>query len=124
MSKIFVYGSLRRGGALNNVLQGSEFLFSCRTKPEYSLFSLGKFPALIHLGNTAVLGEVYEISDNVLQLLDSIEGHPYVYLRTPIYLENNLEIEGYLFSSWIPSYINLIKSGDWIEFHYDEDKGS
>ncbi len=117
---MFVYGSLRQGGALNEVLSNSEFVSQVRTKPEYTLYSLGAFPALCTDGTTAVLGEVYEISKETRSHLDQIEGHPDMYVRTPIVLEDGTEAEVYLFphrGMYHVMYYDVIEDGDWIKFH-------
>lgn len=113
---MFVYGSLRQGGALNGVLSKSEFLSQVRTKPEYTLYSLGAFPAICAKGETAVLGEVYEVSIETRDRLDQIEGHPHMYVRTPIVLEDGTEAEVYLFP-YEPRSNDVVKDGDWIKFH-------
>jgi len=115
MSKVFVYGSLRKGGRLHGALVGCEFITTCRTKPEYSLRSLGAFPALCPGGDTAVLGEVYEVSELIKQRLDQIEGHPRLYVRTPIVVGDDIEVEAYLFHHNVKDE-DLIASGDWIEY--------
>lgn len=116
MSKVFVYGSLRQGGALNGVLSESEFVSQVRTKPEYTLYSLGAFPCICANGKTAVVGEVYEVSEATRYRLDQIEGHPHMYVRTPIVLEDGTEAEVYLFP-YEPRANDVIEDGDWIKFH-------
>lgn len=116
MSKVFVYGSLRKGGALNGALETSECVGAFKTKPEYSLYSLGAFPALVANGKTAVVGEVYDVSPFILSYLDRIEGHPDMYRRTPIELDDGTEVEVYLFN-YEPMANDLVESGDWIAFH-------
>ena len=116
MSKIFVYGSLRKGGGLHPALNSSECLGTFKTKPMYSLYSLGAFPALVADGLTSVVGELYEVTNDVLSTLDRIEGHPHFYIRTPITLENGLEAEVYLLPH-VPYSQEFIESGDWITYH-------
>jgi gamma-glutamylcyclotransferase (GGCT)/AIG2-like uncharacterized protein YtfP len=115
MSKIFVYGSLRMGGPLHGALADSEYVETCRTKPEYSLRSLGAFPALCPGGKTAVLGEVYEVSDDTKKYLDRVEGHPHLYVRTSIEVGDGVEVEAYIFHH-DTSNNDLVESGDWIEY--------
>jgi len=115
MSKVFVYGSLRKGGRLHGALNGCELVTTCRTKPEYNLRSLKTFPALCPGGETAVLGEVYEVSEATKMRLDQIEGHPHLYVRTPIVVGDDLEVETYLFHHNAKDE-DLIESGDWIEY--------
>ena len=113
--KVFVYGSLRRYGQLNYYLDSSEFLGEHLTKPEYTLYSLGAFPALVEIGTTSVLGEVYEISLDIRNLLDRVEGHPNMYVRTPIELLSKMEVETYLFH-YVPYGCDVVISGDWHDY--------
>jgi len=116
MSKIFVYGSLRQGGGLHECLATSKYLNTVRTKPEYKLYSLGAFPGLVAGGTTAVVGEVYDVTPEVLARLDRVEGHPNFYCRTTIILQDDTEVQAYLLPNNIHWSNNLIDSGDWIEF--------
>lgn len=113
--KVFVYGSLRRYGALNFYLESSKFLDEKKTKREFSLFSLGPFPAMVAHGKTAITGEVYEVSSSVLAHLDQAEGHPHLYMRTTIRLEDETEVFAYLFPG-IPLGAKLVQSGDWLDY--------
>jgi gamma-glutamylcyclotransferase (GGCT)/AIG2-like uncharacterized protein YtfP len=58
---------------------------------------------------------VYEVSKEKLDHLDRIEGHPYLYVRTPIVLEDNTEAEVYLFPQE-PLNNEVVEGGDWIKF--------
>lgn len=116
MNKIFVYGSLRYGGRLNHIMKRyARFLRQAKTKKEFSLISLGAFPALISGGNTEVVGEIYEMTDQVLAYLDQIEQHPDGYTRTKIKLSDNSLVEAYLFNHEVDG-CEEIASGDWIQF--------
>ena len=113
--KIFVYGSLRQGGALSWYLAGSECLGEKETKKEHSLYSLGPFPAMTAEGDTAVIGEVYEVNKETLDMLDRAEGHPNFYVRTPIVLEDGTKVEAYLLPG-IPRGCEKVESGDWLDY--------
>ncbi len=47
-----------------------------RTQPAFSWHDLGLFPGLVPGGNHAVSGEVYEIDEVTLAVLDRLESHP------------------------------------------------
>jgi gamma-glutamylaminecyclotransferase len=114
MSYAFVYGTLRKEGSRGHVLKTSKFLGQRKTKPEFFLFDLGSFPAMVKGGKTEVIGELYDISPDVLSQLDMIEGHPGFYRRTKIVLADGTETETYL----LPNERNYteITSGDWIAY--------
>lgn len=87
---LFTYGTLMRGELNEYLLDGAKFLGVAQTKPTYSLLSIPgnyPFPALMEGGNTAVVGEVYEVPIEARDMMDRIEGHPYNYCRKPVALE-------------------------------------
>ena len=94
--KIFVYGTLRRHYNNNILLRDSEFLGYAKTEPKYSL-AVSVIPYLIK-GEDSVIGEVYEVDDDVLKDLDSLEGHPTVYTRKELkvfFNEELIEVQAY-----------------------------
>lgn len=80
--KVFVYGTLKRGFRLNPVLSNSFFVGETIVEG-YDMFSLGAFPA-IKSGEGSVHGEVYEVDERTLSVLDQIEGVPHLYVRQKI----------------------------------------
>ncbi len=80
MKRVFVYGTLQKGEPNHDLLADSRFLGEA-TPPDYTLFDLGGFPATCPDGFTSVLGEVYEVSQEVLEALDALDGHPNWYIR-------------------------------------------
>lgn len=114
MSKIFVYGSLRRDGALHDYLTSSTFLSEKKTKKGFTLFSLGPFPAMVKSGEGVVIGEVYEVNKLTLSILDQVEGHPDFYIRSPILLEDGEQVEAYLLPEE-PYNCKIVQSGDWMD---------
>lgn len=117
MNKIFVYGSLRKHGGLHGAVKNTNYLGKFNTRPEYNLYSLGAFPALVKNGKTSIVGELYEVNEEVLRTLDMIEGHPDFYCRTPITLDNGESCEVYLLPN-APNGCPIVDSGDWIKFRY------
>lgn len=78
---LFVYGSLRRGQVHHGELRGAEYVRDVRTEPCYELVDLGPYPALLEGGATSVVGELYEVGDELLRALDAFEEVPEVYER-------------------------------------------
>ena len=70
--KIFVYGTLLQGMEREKVLENSLYLGP--TIIRANLFDLGYFPG-IKPGEGAVVGELYEIDEETLKILDEIEGY-------------------------------------------------
>lgn len=114
---VFVYGTLRRGGANHYMLSDSNFLGRYTTEPLYTMFRLGQFPAVVARGNNTISGEIYRVSDEVFGLLDELNCYPSVFSRqlihTPaghtwIYLYNRLVGTG-----------DVVSHGDWLRYLAD-----
>jgi len=74
---LFVYGSLKRGGANHHELHPAEYLSLARTAPCFALAMIDGYPALVS-GSRAIRGELYRISASALAALDEFEGSSYV----------------------------------------------
>ena len=78
--KLFVYGTLMKGQGANSKLKGAQFLGKAVLR-DYEMFNLGGFPGIQqHLGGS-VVGELYEIEEDMLPILDSYEGEGSLYNR-------------------------------------------
>jgi len=87
-TKVFVYGTLMKGDSrrgLDRWAQGAKFVGAAVTsRPTYSLYDLGSFPAVVLTGDNHIKGEVWIVDDETMQDLDRIEGYPAFYKRTQI----------------------------------------
>src|SRR6266404_430281 len=116
---VFVYGTLRRGSAraMSIRFPGSKFI--AEAKVSGGLYDLGAYPGLLlSEPNSLVIGEVYEVSDELLNELDDFEAASnYSRKQVEIFLGSDRR------TSWIyepnPEFYSLrksIRSGDWIEY--------
>lgn len=89
--KVFVYGTLKRGFAnchlMQNGLNGvTRFVTTGLTKEAFPLVigTDASIPFMLPLKGQGkqVHGEIYEVDNNVLRVLDELEGHPTWYKRT------------------------------------------
>ena len=71
------------------------------------------YPAMTRAGDGDVVGEVYEVDLDTLAALDRFEGHPDVYRRTGITLDDRTEAEGYLLPGAEVPAGPIISSGSW-----------
>ena len=86
-----------------------------------SLYDLGAYPGvLLSEANSSVIGEVYEVDDEILNKLDDIEASS-DYVRTQV--EVSLDTQGRRCWIYVPEgnpefYLDrtLITSGDWAEY--------
>ncbi len=78
--KVFVCGTLRRGGSNHRLLRASRRLGEWVTPKAYRMLDLGAYPGVID-GTDSIRGEVYAVSPAVLRRLDALEDHPWRYRR-------------------------------------------
>ncbi len=104
MIRVFVYGTLKRGGSNHRLLARADFLGTCVTSARFSLYDLGEYPAAVPGGHTAIHGEVYRLRFPELRRLDALEDYPRLYTRrligTPygpawIYLMAKAHVKGH-----------------------------
>jgi len=115
---VFVYGTLRRGGARALSIRFPNSKFIADAKVSGSLYDLGAYPGLLlNEANSLVIGEVYEVDDEILNKLDDIEASSY-YWRKQI----EVSVGTHRKVCWIyepnPECYSLHRliSGDWIEY--------
>ena len=114
LNKVAVYGSLRKGLHNHCVLEDSPLLGTFVSKPEWTMLSLGSFPALVPGGDTPIVMEVYEVDPEVFASLDMLEGYPSFYDRETI--ETPMGDAWVYFLADAEGYGNtIVPSGDWME---------
>ncbi len=123
--ELFVNGTLMRGLALHENLEGAEFLGEFTTKPCYRLYSIDDIhPGMFEVaeGGVAVKGEMYRMSDEVWRRVEDGEP-PHLYCG-PVHLDNGETVNGILFPQEIAeaNYKDISQFGDWRK--YMESKGS
>ena len=116
---VFVYGTLRRGGARAMSIRFPNSQFIADAKVSGSLYDLGAYPGLVlNDSNSLVVGEVYEVDDELLKELDDFEVSS-SYRRKQV--EISLDTQRRICWTYEPnpdfySFRTLITSGDWIEY--------
>jgi gamma-glutamylcyclotransferase (GGCT)/AIG2-like uncharacterized protein YtfP len=116
---VFVYGTLRRGGAgsMSNRFPDSKFIAEAVVKG--SLYDLGAYPGLLLTeSNSTVTGEVYEVDDETLKRLDDFEATSnYLRKQVDVSLGNSRKVcWTYEPDPEFYSLRRLISSGDWMEY--------
>jgi gamma-glutamylaminecyclotransferase len=115
MTKLFVYGTLRQGKSRQAFLKDSKFLGKKKTLPKYNMVSLRAFPGLLEEGDQKIVGEVYEVNDDTLWVVDRIEGHPSFYERKPIEIKGMKDVQAYFLPRDKYGAMPLVESGDWLK---------
>lgn len=100
MARIFVYGTLKRGCCRADVLRDQRFVGQARTAARYRLYETGTYPAMVEdEAGLAVEGEIWEVDERCLALLDRIEGVPALYQRKPVAIDDppGIEADSYVY---------------------------
>ena len=125
---VFVYGTLRKGDCRFGVLKECECIAEEAYLDEFFMVSLGGFPGILP-GKGRVRGEVYDVNEETLSILDGIEGYREddpknsLYTRQVVqtFLANGEKVGDcftYIFNASRSSRerkFNVIESGDWFD---------
>jgi gamma-glutamylcyclotransferase (GGCT)/AIG2-like uncharacterized protein YtfP len=110
--KLFVYGTLRKGQAAHDLLDGAEFVTSAWTQAEFTFVDMGGYPGLVDGGRTAVFGEIYEVQAATLTMLDRYEDVPHLYIRVTRVVAGH-EVALYLLPEEQAAGRARLGGGDW-----------
>ncbi|MFP6689479.1 MAG: gamma-glutamylcyclotransferase [Alphaproteobacteria bacterium] len=120
--ELFVNGTLMRGLALNDNLDGAEFLGEAVTEPVYRMYSIGDVhPGMFEVaeGGVAVMGEVYLVPDDVWARVEA--GEPPNLHRGEIKLADGRRPFGILYPRELAegNQRDISEYGDWRAFMAD-----
>lgn len=78
-TRLFVYGTLKRGEVRAPLLAGQRYVGEVRTAPRYRLFNTGDYPALVEaeplrLPGRSIVGELWSVDAACLARLDLEEA--------------------------------------------------
>ena len=122
VTRVAVYGSLRRGFGNHGLLEDSLFIGEALTEARYTMLHLGGFPGVVKKGNTSITVELYDVDEETLRRLDRLEGHPGFYERLPVKVlpVNADQTDAPQAWEWVSMYLlpndwdgAAIETGDW-----------
>lgn len=121
MRRLLVYGTLRTGERAFGALKGSDFVEEVRV-PGYDMYALYGFPGILANKNNkeGIVGEVFEVSDNTLALLDHYEGFVKDKPERSHYIRTEIDVSGkptdiYVYNVPLNDIAQVIPSGNWKE---------
>ena len=111
--RLFVYGTLKRGGVEAARLAGAMFEGPATTATGFALYDLVEYPALVAALDGVVQGEVYRVTLEQLAELDGYEGYPDLFHRELVLLADGSQAEAYLMPARAVAGRSRIASGVW-----------
>ena len=102
MTRLFIYGTLKRGCSNHRWIKDQDFICEACTEPKFRLFNLGGYPGMISDDNgMSIEGEVWQVSGECLKdldVLEDVEGGEYALEFIQLLPPNNMEpILSYLY---------------------------
>lgn len=116
--KIFVYGTLKKGGLNHYLIEKCKFLGNATTVELYSMHPsiCNNYPFVIEsVKRDNISGEVYEVTERrTMKQLEILEGSPTLYYKKKIYVLNQLnekiKVDMYIKNeNYYPNIINKTK---------------
>ena len=132
---LFVYGTLRRGGTNHWRIATEAFVGRFRTTQKFYMITtqsrgvpyVSTKQMLPDTAPVEICGEIYDVSANVLESLDELEGVPHFYTRclttfcgesvitAYVYLIESLQILGEIRAASVGRFVP-VTGGDFLEF--------
>jgi len=113
--RLFVYGTLLDGEPDHELLDGASLLGAARTTARYKLVEVRASAGLIDTGDTAVVGELYELDAPTLAKCDIKREHPVLYRRRRVELDDGTEALAYFLSPDQARGCRRVRDGNWRE---------
>jgi gamma-glutamylcyclotransferase (GGCT)/AIG2-like uncharacterized protein YtfP len=112
-SKLFFYGSLKRGYENHFRLAGQEFLGEAVTEPFYRIVAVGGWGGLVRdeAGGFSVSGELYLVDAECLARLDEFECGEGPWRRLSVDIAGHVGVESYLYTGEVPP--DALSGGSW-----------
>lgn len=112
--RVFVYGTLRRGGSNHFRMAKAEYLSAATVRGRF--YQIDWYPGIVlDAAAEGIVGEIYQVSPAVLEELDRFEGPEYRRLLTQVRMP-----DGETVSVWVWEWTGpvdesrRITSGDWL----------
>ncbi len=111
--RLFVYGTFLPGEPDHRLLDGAELVGPATTQPRYKLVELTGAAGLLDRGDTAVVGEIYELDVKTLAGCDVKREHPVLFQRRGVELSDGSVAHAYFLSHEQSRGRRRVRGGDW-----------
>ena len=92
---VFVYGTLMKGQSNHDVFMKEAQFVSNAALLNYELYNLGSYPGVKYKDDTRVKGELYRVSNDILEDLDCLEGKDSLFLYEDVVVELNERVRAH-----------------------------
>ena len=124
---IFVYGTLMTDQPNHDTFLGGSRKIADGWIDGYEMYDLGSYPGMKE-GGGQVYGEVYTVTDEVLEKIDWLEGEGSLYLRIPVTVhtseENSFQADAYVYNRSVEGCARLYGRYDQQEYVWYVSYGS
>ena len=108
MTRLFIYGTLKRGECRAHHMLGQRYVGEARTAPRYRMVHCGSYPGLVDVGEErgrAIEGELWQVDAEGLKRLDIVEGTvEHLFERRAVALaDHDGSVEAYYFAGEVRS---------------------
>jgi gamma-glutamylaminecyclotransferase len=94
--KLFVYGTLKRGFPNHHVMEYAKGTFLKEITFPARMYSLIGFPAIYLDHESTVHGELFEVPEDNIGIIDRLEGSPGFYQRVEVPIDGEGEVSTYV----------------------------
>ena len=121
MPRLFVYGTLRRGGYYHQLIKEAKLIQEALTIKGYELRDSGLYyPYAFESPDYEIVGDIYEVSQELLEgPLDELEDTASGYYKR--YFDTNNDFYIYLKIEDNREQYQLIEGGDWLKYWKEQD---
>lgn len=113
MIRVFVYGSLMSGLSNHIYMKRAGGVFIAEDTINATLHAYCPYFPAVTISDDEVKGEVYEIPNSGLKVLDRLEGEGVLYKRVTLTTLKGEEVEVYVMEEEDCADAKMIVSGDW-----------
>jgi gamma-glutamylcyclotransferase (GGCT)/AIG2-like uncharacterized protein YtfP len=110
---LFVYGTLLTAEESHELIAGARLVREAKTAAKYSLVDLGTYPGAVKGGDVAIVGELWAVDIPTLARIDVHEGHPVLFKRQAVELDDGTEADAYLLDLDQVRGRRRIRGGSW-----------
>lgn len=111
VEKIFVYGTLRKGGTAHHLMNGCKLLEEKTTIAGFKLYDAVEYPFAVHTADPedVVTGDMFAIKEDLFLSLDAYEGEEYQREILP-----GFDFYIYILTNNKTPLLPEVSGGDWL----------